>query len=272
MNNLAMIVTASLILIVVAALLRHNYVKQRYERQMAGLSWLQSMKRLLSHIQQHRGLSNGYLNGSMDLLAEIQSLQVQVSRDISDICQVGEWVEKSERWQNINQHWARLAGNFRHNEMENNLLQHNKLIQSVLFLIDDMALHHGLLSLKIQGDKPFYLLWRDLLSASEFIGQARAVGTGVAAKGECDSISRIKLNYLCKKVSENTDSVWSQLRTDQQCIDATNELLDCVKRQIILDQVSMPASQFFDLASKALNGLHDQYDQLIEEVRWQLKR
>lgn len=271
MNQLILAVSMGVVILVAAGLVHHQVVKQRHIRQMAGLSWLQTMKSLLAHIQQHRGLTNGFLNGSIELQAEIQSLQIQVSRDVANICQVGKWVEESDRWQNINQHWARLAGNFRHNDLDNNLVQHNKLIQSVLYLIDDMALQHGLLSLKVQGDKPFYLLWRDLLAASEFIGQARAVGTGVAAKGECDSISRIKLNYLCKKVSENTSAVWSQLNTDQQCIDATNELLQCVKRQIILDQVSMPAPKFFDLASKALNGLHDQYDHLIEEVRWQLK-
>lgn len=245
--------------------------KQQHARQMLGLSWLQSLKSMLSNVQQHRGLSNGYLNGQSDLLAQIQNLQSRVGRDIEAIRQVDAWMENNDRWMGINQHWARLAGNFKSNSADNNLHQHNMLIQNILFLIDDMALHHDLLKLKVQQNKPFFLLWRDLLSASEYIGQARAVGMGVTAKGRCDSISRIKLNYLSKKIDENTSAVWAELDVSDQCIGDTRDLLNLIRTEVIMESVALTPKHYFTQASRALDSLHSEYDALIESVRWQIR-
>lgn len=240
----------------------------RREQQVLGLSWLQSMKALLSGFQQHRGLSTGYLKGSSELLVEVQGLQSTVGRDLQVVSGLGEWVGQTDRWQGITQHWARLAGNFKTLTAENNLNQHNLLIQNVLYLIDDTAIRHGLLGLSVQGDKPFYLLWRDLLSASEYIGQARAVGTGVAAQGGCDSISRIKLNYLCTKIRENSEAVWAQLEVNNECVSKTQALLDVIQTEMTAENVRMSPAEFFALATKALDAMHDEYDALVESVRW----
>lgn len=265
------IMLGSVAFAVIATLLQIHARKQQRARQMLGLSWLQSLKSLLSDIQQHRGLSSGYLNGETELLAQIQSLQSRVGRDIDAVRRVDDWMESNDRWIGINQHWARLAGNFRSNAADNNLHQHNMLIQNILYLIDDMALHHDLLRLKVQQDKPFYLLWRDLLSASEYIGQARAVGMGVTARGGCDSISRIKLNYLSKKIDENTAAVGSQLDVSDQCLSSTRELLNIIRTEVVMDNVSLAPKEYFSQASRALNSLHSEYDALIESVRWNIR-
>ncbi|MEC8427004.1 MAG: nitrate- and nitrite sensing domain-containing protein [Pseudomonadota bacterium] len=271
MNELYGIVTGGALITALAVVLHIHMRKQQLARQMLGLSWLQSLKSLLSNIQQHRGLSSGYLNGETELLAQIQSLQGQVSRDIDAIRRVDEWMENNDRWIGINQHWARLAGNFKHNAPENNLHQHNMLIQNILYLIDDMALHHGLLRLKVQEGKPFYLLWRDLLSASEYIGQARAVGMGVTARGGCDSISRIKLNYLSKKIDENTSAVWRELDVSDQCRSSTQDLLNVIRTEVVMEEVALSPKQYFTQASRALDALHNEYDSLIESVRWHIR-
>ena len=266
---LLLAVFASCLLVV---LLGRQVRKQQRVKQVLGLSWLQSLKTLLSHIQQHRGLTSGYLNGGVELMAQIQNLQARVSRDVDAIAQVDEWMERNERWIAINQHWARLAGNFRANDPDNNLQQHNLLIQNILYLIDDMALRHGLLGIKVQRDKPFYLLWRDLLSASEYIGQARAVGMGVAARKGCDSISRIRLNYLSRKIEENTAAIWAELQVSEQCINHTRELLRVIRTEVVAESVCLAPQQYFKQASQALDSLHSEYDALVEDVRWHIKR
>jgi nitrate/nitrite sensing protein len=243
--------------------------KQRLKRQAIGLSWLQSLRRLLSHIQQHRGLSNGFLNGGKDLLKDIHPLQRKISVDIGNIACIDAWIESNERWQSITQHWARLAGGFERNSAENNLTQHNNLIQSVLYLIDDMAQFHDLLLLKDEHNRPFHLSWRELLSAAEFIGQARAIGTGVAAAGSCDSISRIRLNYLCQKINENTTRVWHDLAPQESQRLSVDKLIACIDEQVVHERVGIQAADFFDVASQALDSLHEQYDSIVETKRWQ---
>ncbi len=272
MMNSTVVIYAGLVALVVVTVIIASIKrrkKQRLKRQSIGLSWLQSMRRLLSHVQQHRGLTNGFLNGSKNLLKDIHPLQRNISIDITDIARIDPWIESNDRWQSITQHWARLAGGFESNSADNNLLQHNNLIQSVLYLIDDMAQSHDLLLLKDEHNRPFHLSWRELLSAAEFIGQARAIGTGVAAIGSCDSISRIRLNYLCQKIIENTTRVWRDLAPQESQRLSVDKLIACINEQVVHEQVGIQAADFFDVASHALDSLHEQYDSIVETKRWQ---
>lgn len=245
--------------------------RQRVQRQILGLSWLQCMRAMLAHIQQHRGLSTAWLNGRRELLADIENLQRQISRDIVEVARMHGWMEAQESWQGLTQHWARLAGGFRDNNVDNNIVQHNALVLSLLHLIDDMAQAHDLLLLRCGANKPFELSWRELLTAAEFIGQTRAVGMGITALGRCDSIARIRLNYLCLKITDNTARVWRDIppAPDQQRL--VGELITCVNEQVVRDHVTIQPAEFFAVASAALDSLHDQYDRLVEEQRWRLK-
>ncbi len=242
--------------------LRRHRLK-RYRRQAIGLQWLQSMKRLLSHIQQHRGMSNGYLNGSAELLHDLDFLQLKITSDLGVIAGTDDWLENNERWQSICDHWSRLSASFRHNNAENNLAQHNALITSVLYLIDDMAQEHDLLLLSLPQGKPLHLLWRQLLAAAEFVGQTRAVGMGVAVRGECDSVARIRLNYLCQKISDNTSSFWDEVFVDERQRQGLEEFIAYVGQHLVCDRVSIAANDFFESASKVLDDLYVQYDQLL---------
>jgi hypothetical protein len=268
MTLLYIAVLASVIAGITFVGMRYRY-KQRLQRQAVGLSWLQSMRQMLSHIQQHRGLTNGFLNGGQDLLKDVHPLQRTISVDINRISQIDPWIETNERWHSITQHWARLAGGFENNNSDNNLTQHNNLIQSVLYLIDDMAQAHDLLLLKDEKNRPFHLSWRELLSAAEYIGQARAIGTGVAAAGACDSVSRIRLNYLCQKITENTSRVWQDIQPSESQRQSVDKLLSCINEHVVREHISLSATEFFDIASCALDSLHEQYDSLVEAKRWQ---
>jgi len=257
-------VLLSFMIIVVFAAVRKKQLRER--RQEKGVIWLHKLRLLLSAIQKHRGLTTGYLKGGNDILKDIGPLQVSIHREVSAIVNVGGWMEEHLRWQNINQHWARLSSNYSTNNADNNLLQHNNLIQNILYLIDDMAQEHDLLLLKSVGDKPLHLLWRELLTAGEYIGQVRAIGTGVAAAQHCDSVSKIRLTYLCKKIEENTQRVWSKIRPDEHHLHKVSELLSCVNDQVMREQPTISSSEYFKIASDALDSIHSQYDYHIEQA------
>lgn len=257
------------ILFVVSVLLnnaRHNRCRVR---QRLGLEWLTSMAQLLSHVQQHRGLSNGFLNGSLQLAKEIDPLQLRIKRDLSDIQSLSNWVVSNERWLNITDHWQRLSSSYKHKLPESCLREHNVLIQSILFLIDDMAQAHDLLLLG-RGDQPLQLLWRNLLTATEYIGQARAIGTGLSATGSCDSVSRIRLNYLCQKIISHTEIVWKELSLDSSKRNSITALVNCIRDHVVKDKVSIAPTEYFEIASRAINSLLDQYQSKIDQQREQL--
>jgi hypothetical protein len=262
-----LVIPLLLVGIIVIALRQHQIALQR--RQEKGLQWLKNLKSLLSNIQKHRGLSNGYLHGNHAASADLQQIQGRVSQDLRQASRVDVLIEENERWQNITQHWARLAGNFKNLSPENNLTQHNNLIQSVLYLIDDMARQCDLMTLRSVNNKPLHLSWREMLGAAEYIGQARAIGTGVSAAQHCDSVSRIRLNYLCQMIEANTGRLWREIEPSEHQRRKVSDLLTCINSKVIKDTPEISAEDFFALASAALDGLHEQYDDIIKDQQFQ---
>jgi len=245
--------------------------QRRQQRQAKGLQWLSSFRELLSHIQKHRGLTSGYLNGGERLVADIEAIQRMVSSDFSMITRIDNTIEGNSRWCGLTQHWARLAGNYPSHTPAHNLAQHNMLIKNVLYLIDDLAQDCDLLLLKNSQDKPLHLYWRELLSATEYIGQVRAIGLGVSTAEHCDSISRIRLNYLCEKIEGNAQRLWQELGNDPKQANSIEALIDCIQQQLILERPSIAPADFFELATTAIDALLEQFDRLIKEQQWSRK-
>lgn len=242
--------------------------RARKERQHRGLQWLATLRALLTHIQKHRGMTNGYLNGSEELIGDIERLQRDVSRDFSNITTVDVGIEDNSLWQGITQHWARVAGNYHNFEVDNNLSQHNHLIKNVLYLIDDLAQECDLLLLKNREQKPLHIYWRELLSAAEYIGQARAIGTGVSAAAHCDSVSRIRLNYLCQKIQSNTERLWEEIGCGSHQTSSVAALIECINHELVCDNPTISPGDFFSIATAAIDSLLEQFDQLIKEQQW----
>ncbi|NHN37991.1 hypothetical protein G8764_11840 [Pseudomaricurvus alcaniphilus] len=271
-----MIDTVSLILLLGGGLvlgagfsLLIRYQRQaRRQRQALGLRLLSGLRILLALVQQHRGLTNGYLNGSRELLAEIETVEHDVSRNFADIARIDPVLEGDDRWQGITQHWARLAGNYKRLESGYNLNQHNQLIKNVLLLIDAVAKRCELLLLRNQHQQPLHLYWRELLAVAEFIGQARAIGTGVAAACHCDRVSRRRLNDLCAKIRESSVRLQLQNGTADSSSSDIKQLLKCIDEQILTELPSISAPAYFALATQAIDSLLNQFDRLLKEQTW----
>jgi len=210
-------------------------------------------------------MTSGYLNGGTGLLKEIENLAIQVNKDVSEIADVDTWVRTNSRWNSIVEHWLKLSGNFQNIVTEDNLRQHNTLIKNILYLIEDMAQEHELLLLNTQENSSLHLLWRELLAAGEYIGQARAIGMGVATSRHCDSISRIRLNYLCQKIESNTRLLWSEIAPDNDQQQKIESLLSCIDNEILKEPPSISPSVYFETASDALNSLYSQYDEYFKK-------
>ena len=246
-----------------------NRKQLRSEKQLRGLRWLANLRVVMAHIQQHRGMTHGYLNGNYEAAKEIESLQKRVSQNFAEISAIDNAIEDNEFWQGITQHWARLAGRYKYIDRENNLMQHNQLIKNILCFIDELAQECDLLSLKNQHNKPLHLYWRDLLAAVEFIGRARAIGTGVAAAGACDQLSRTRLHHLCQQIEEHTNRLWSEMELDESGSVEIKRLMICIDEQILLGMPTISANDYFLLATAAIDSLLGQFDLLFTDQHWQ---
>ncbi|USD67822.1 hypothetical protein [Vibrio sp. SCSIO 43136] len=241
-------------LVTLVLLNRHSKSKELKQFEQ-GLNCLLLYRQLLGLIQQHRGLSNGVLCGDNELQKRISPLQGDIQRLVQRINHNHAWLAKQENWLAISEHWQRLSKSFTEQTASNNLQQHNKLIANVLFLIDDIAEQHRLYELKDKDNRSIRYLWQDLLVTAENIGQARAIGTGVAAAQTCTSVDRIRLSYLHQAIERVSTG------------NKTAKLLDTIQQEVILDQPLVKAQAYFELATQALEEVFNDFDASLAQAQ-----
>jgi hypothetical protein len=259
--------TVSVLLISIFALLTFIIYWELCHRQrskqrlVSGLIWLKHFRSLMILVQQHRGLSNGYLCGDQSLQSRIQPLQSKINQAIHQLEQGGDWLANNPDWPNIKHHWGRLSEGFKYLTPSNSLEQHTKLIMNVLYLIDDCAEQHRLYEMKDKQQRSIRYLWQTLLVTIENIGQARAVGTGVAAAGVCNSVDRIRLSYLHQAI----DGV--QVETsDRSASNAVTQLLNVLEQRVNIDNPAVSANEYFDIATLALEEVLQHFDNALHEL------
>lgn len=260
---------AFIMLVGLLVMVLHVRAKQKTRHQQAlGIQWLAHLRVFLARIQKHRGLTSGYLKGDQSSASEIERLQRGIAEDISKIEHLGEWMRKNERWKTIAEHWSRLSVRYRESDPANNLNQHHCMIQNTLYLIEDMADEHSLIKLKTDSSKGVEFLWKDLLQTIEYMGQARAIGTGVAASGRCGSVDRIKLNYLHKKIERGTASVIDELPNKSVVQTNVSTLLNYIDEKILAAQCEVTPTDYFSTATKTLECLYEQYDLTLQKLTY----
>lgn len=254
---------------IITVILANSQLKASLQsRQESGMARLQLLRQLLSHVQQHRGKTMAYLSGNVKVVDDVEKLQEAVLRDFRAMAHIQSAVELSEVWDSITQHWARLSTSFYRNDIENNLVQHNRLIQSILFLFEEVAVKHDLSHLQISNAKALGFLWRELLTAIELIGQTRAIGTVIATQGDASSFSQHRLRLLRDQVSTATELVWNHFAITVHQRKLLEDVLQYIDQQLLTaDLPSGSADDYFHKCTALMDCLYDQYDQLIHQYR-----
>jgi len=243
---------------------QRNALKQQ---QITGFQVLTQLRRLLTSVQQHRGLSNGLLNGDLNLASRLSQHTALVNDIINCINQnyktavLDEKSQPLSRWQSITEHWPRLAQNTRKLTPENSLQQHNKLILNILYFIDDISEQHQIYKIADMQGESMHHDWLELLFTAESIGQIRAIGTGVAAGKECTSVERIRLNYLCHSLQQSLDD--GLPLSDAAPI---KNLLNTISERITIPNPDIEAEQFFNIASECIEIVFNEFDTISRQL------
>jgi hypothetical protein len=236
--------------------------KKREERLFrAGIQYLKSMRQLLTHIQQHRGLTNGYLSGNTGVEADIERLESLIKKEIAEVEAVDDWIKVDTKWESIVDHWSRVNASFKHSDAEANLKQHNNLIANLLYLIDDVAYAHHLGKLGLVGATDTD--WRNLLFIAEYVGQARALGMGAVSRGHCSSVLRIQLNHLRTKIQNSINSTWPEVAQKD-----FRYFLRVIEEQVIIDETSISPADYFRLATSCIEHVLQEFDRQIDRIQF----
>lgn len=249
-------VLVGLVMMVLA--LHRRRLRQKRAHIRSNIRQLALLRSLIAGLQRHRGLSNGVLCGdaglSDELAATRRSLEEQMRIAATFIG------GHADGWSGLIDHWSRLQEG-RSTDAANNLAQHHLIIRNSIFLMEDVASEIDL----SEGRSDFaYLpcIWREVVQAAEWAGQARALGTGIAAAGKSSAEQRIRLRFLYQKIEQLAGDAFATLQAErdlfqlarrQQAIEA---FLLCIEQELLgREQPSIAAKRYFQHATLAIEEL-----------------
>jgi len=273
-------------LIVVSVLLMEelNLKIASTEKEQRGLEYIQTIRQLYQHLPQHRGMTNGYLNGAVEYKEKILAKRQAIKSDIAAIdaigARYGSEFATQEHWESIKQDWQVLEQRAFNSEASDVFSTHTVLIAKLYGLIGKVSNGSGLvLDPNINTSFVMDAIVYRIPLITESLGQLRGLGTGVVAAGEVSLKQRIKLgmtmgtltsNYLSAVESLNIaikeNNGWdtkfeSKLAgTKKQVSDFSSMLqVDVMEAEFIM----IEPSTVFSTGSKAIGTVYALYDDLF---------
>jgi len=261
---LLLLVTALVTLILLFYGLHRRRQRQKRQHIQLNIRQLALLRALISGFQRHRGLSNGVLCGDASLSQDLATARQGLDQHIH----VAQSFDSTHRaaWNSLIDHWSRLREG-RSSDRANNLLQHHLIIRNSIFLMEDVASEIDLTEGRAElGYLP--CIWREVVQAAEWAGQARALGTGIAAAGQSSAEQRVRMRFLYQKIELLADTAFATLQrhaTDHPQTDAfrlphrkqsVEDFLRCTKEELLdQEQPAIAAKTYFQRATQAIDEL-----------------
>jgi hypothetical protein len=272
---LASVATLLLLGLLCYALHRRMRLQKLQHRQL-NIRQLSLLRALIAGLQRHRGLSNGVLCGDQSLSQDLATTRQELDRHIGTAQALTS--THKDAWSGLIDHWSRMRDG-RSSDPANNLAQHHLIIRNSIFLMEDVASEIDLSEGRAElGYLP--CIWREVVQAAEWAGQARALGTGIAAAGQSSAEQRVRRRFLYQKIellagtafatlqrhaSEHPQANGFRLEHGQQVV---ADFLHCIKQELLgQEQPVIAAKTNFQRATQAIDELLALVDAALAQLQ-----
>ena len=247
--------------------------------QRVGLKEIKQVSSAIELVQTHRGMSAAYLNGAENFAAPMRLLQSRVQQSLQQLNQL----TLAEKGSDVSVTWMQLVRRLQDLNPGESFRQHTDLI-SDLFAVGDAIREKSDLSLDSSAET-YYLI--SLITTSypqitEAMGQARGIGSGVAARGAHQDGSRIALANRQDRITQYLEVIQSNLshsmtyqpELQAELGQAKEEINRVVGRFIELlhkelrepEIISISASEINETATEAIDEVYSEFDRMIPLV------
>jgi len=270
---------ATLTLTILFSVLFHYYrIKKQKRLQTDGLLNITYIKRLISLIQSHRGLSSAWLNGDSSKQSVLEKLEIDVEQQIVYLQQQTA-IQTTSRWAGFMDHWGRLIKKESQRDAENSFKQHTQLIANLLYLLEDEAERSHLNAICLPQLEAIGFVWRELVVTTETIGQSRAIGTGVATRKVCSSVHKIRLSFLRQNIQKTMNETLSKLSSLDSFAAKHKELLGIANNKMTFlsetieyellaaDPITIDQDTYFSLATDSINALDAIFENQLQQIQ-----
>jgi len=265
----------------------------RIQHEQQGLQYLQTARKVLGLIPQHRGLTQGALHGDKDSLARLEAKRLAVDSAMKAWLALdardGAELATGDRARQIAEAWHTLIAQQANTTPARSFEHHTRIIMNLHALMIHVNDESGLSTDPALG---FALLTRgiteDLLLSTEYAGRARGLSTGVAARGEftpetftrlSNQVSTLEhhLDVLDRKLTHaraKNPALYQSITNPMQS--ATKALSDYAKfvreRLLTPEQVQIAPGEVFDTGTAAIDKAYAAFDQAAQVLAQDLAR
>lgn len=248
----------------------HNDMKNA-EQEKQGLAITLKLQALMQNIQQHRGLSAGFLGGNDAMNKDMKEKQAQIQKALANVEHT--LSENSETWTKIKTDWTELVEKVENLNSAESFQQHTALIEEILFFISSISDSSNLsLDSDVSRHHLAKMITDDLIFSTEYMGQARAIGSNVLATTKMTSEQQFDLIYLSKIMNEHLSQAQNSmdivLKTNeearqlmsaqyQESMDASNQFRTLIESEILeKEALTFNSEQYFKTATEAIDTIY----------------
>lgn len=272
-----------LLVVAIAAIVFFSARRSRRESlalRLEGIRVNRLVERLLIDLQQHRGMVNAFLSGDNSFGSKIEQKQAAIGQDIAALDALhGQGLMTKHRWEGIRSAWQALRAEAMALPAEESFRRHSELIRAVLYSMGDIAERSQIIGVCAADFTLVDALWSKLPAVAEGLGQARGMGSSVAAKGYCSSVARVKLRFLEEHIGETVVCVDNDLahadtaeaaafkRAWGATHVAVREFLALLDEKLInVERPTIDAGHYFSAGTKAMDAVFHAFDQACDAL------
>lgn len=247
-------------------------------KQKAGLDYNIALRTLVQQIQQHRGLSSGYLGGKLEQKEKMVLKQEEIRKAIEIIdnldIKYSKTLATSEKWNVVKQEWNTLEKEIFALNLKDGISRHTDLIDEMLDLNSYVADNSKLvLQERLENYYLADIIINKLPLVAEYMGQARATGAGVAAKKTISKDESFKLLFLVQSINksiydtnrgmeivfEKAPQIEEQLKDlYQSAYSSTNNLIATVNKDILESEViTLDSEEYFMFSTQTIDNIYN---------------
>ncbi len=255
------------------------------EQEQAGLEYIASLRQLLEHIPQHRGMTNAYLNGNNGFKDKILAKRDMVDQKLAELEHVddklGEKLETGNRVGLLKTQWDNLKARSFDMQASEAFTEHSRLIADIIDLIQYVAdTSHLIRDPKYDTYYLMNALVIRLPSLTDVLGQARGLGAGIAAHGgRLEGDKKINLALLINQARQGSNELRKSLKIatdensyigerldglDKSTLDKMQQFFTLLSDELMdAETIRVRPDQVFDVGTQAITEAFRLYDNAL---------
>jgi methyl-accepting chemotaxis protein len=257
------------------------------ESEKLGVKYVQAARLPMQYIQQHRGMTAAYVNGATEFKSRIISKRQDVDKYLAQLQklenELGDTLKLTGTTNQLIQQWQSIKANSMNQQANIAIQNHSKLIAMILKLIVTVSDNSGItLDPKLDTYYMGSALVNILPNLMENMGQARAVGSSIAAKGEFTQNTFVRLSILVNNINTYANQLKSSMASAVganngirqnlgSMIEGNNKAVEEMKNLLVKDllepeKITIASNKVFNTATHAINGSYKLFDAMAPEL------